>query len=110
MAGVTVGKNYLEQLAQRQISAANKEFYATLAPEDTHVMLWLSHGLLCAASNVAVTNAEDARHDAGFAMARASNVLADKLRAAAAAYENTDEQNGEKIDHQVFDQTSVDQQ
>jgi hypothetical protein len=110
MAGVTVDKNYLEQLAQRQISAANKDFSAAFAAGDIGSVLWLSHGLLCAASNVAVTNAEDARRDAGLAMQRASKVLADKLRAATAAYENTDEQNGEKIDHQVFDQTSVDQQ
>jgi len=110
MARVTVDKNYLEQLAQGQMSAATKEFYATAAPQDTPAMLWVSHGLLCAASNVAVTNAEDARRDAGLAMERASIALADRLRAAAAAYENTDEQNGEKIDHQVFNQTSVDQQ
>ena len=103
MDELVVDPDYVKQLATTQDEAATKEEAAAGAASNISTSLWVSHGVVCGASNVAVTNAEAARRAAGTALKQASNDLAEKLRVASEAYVNTDEETGEGIDKQVVD-------
>ena len=59
--------------------------------------LWVSHGVICWASNVAIADAEAARRAAGEAMKAASTSLAGKLRTASTLYQSTDERGGREL-------------
>ncbi len=60
--------------------------------------MWDTHGIVCTATNVAVSSAETARRTAGGALVRVSNELAEKLTAAANSYDDTDASTSGDID------------
>jgi len=103
MEKLVVSTDYLNQLATTQDVAATKEETAATAASNISTSLWVSHGVVCGASNVAVTKAEDARRKAGEAMKKASTDLAEKLRTASSVYDSTDTQSGDNLDKQVLD-------
>jgi Excreted virulence factor EspC, type VII ESX diderm len=101
VADLAVTPEYLDTLAAMQDQAADKAGSAATAASDLSGKLWLSHGIASGASNLAFSNAEEARQAAGNAIKKASTELAVKLRAASDAYQATDDQTGENIDKQV---------
>lgn len=82
----------VQQTAVDQITGANR------AIVDPGRRMWDTHGIVCTATNVAVSSAETARRAAGGALFRVSAELAEKLTAAANAYDDTDETTAGDID------------
>ena len=102
MFELAVTTGYLANLETTQDEAADKAGSAAMVASNLKSELWVSHGVISGASNVAFTNAEAARRAAGEAMKKASTDLAVKLRAARDAYGRTDEQAGQHIDQQLL--------
>jgi Excreted virulence factor EspC, type VII ESX diderm len=103
MADVTVTPEHLDKLATAQDQASTQAGTAASAADGLEVDLWVSHGVVSGASNVAFTKAAAARKSTGDAMSKASTELAGKLRTAKGVYATTDDQAGENIDKQVLD-------
>jgi len=103
MENLVVNPEHLKGLATTQEVAATKEGAAATAASGIETAVWVTHGVVCGASNVAFTKAEAARRSAGDAMKKTSTNLAEKLRVASTAYESTDQQTGGQIDKQVLD-------
>ncbi|WP_205874293.1 ESX-1 secretion-associated protein [Mycobacterium camsae] len=101
MPDLTVTAGYLEQLAAMQDQAATAAGSAADAASGIKTEVWVTHGVICGASNIAFTGAEEVRRAAGEAMKQASINLAAKLRAAESGYHGTDEQTRASIDQQV---------
>jgi hypothetical protein len=93
---------HLDKLATTQGQASSMAGSAATAASNIKTEVWVTHGVVCGASNVAFTNAEAARRAAGEAMKTVSTGLAVKLRAADDAYQSTDTQAGENIDKQLL--------
>lgn len=64
--------------------------------------IWWDHGVVCTTGITALCQALEARQAAAGNMEGVSIELAEKLRAAIAAYNWTDEQAGEHLDGQVW--------
>ncbi|MGD1344831.1 ESX-1 secretion-associated protein [Mycobacterium seoulense] len=103
MADVAVTPEHLDKLAITQEQASSQAGTAASAASGLETDVWVTHGVVCAASNLAFTNAANARKSTGDAMSRASTQLADKLRTAKSVYASTDEQSGKNIAQQVLD-------
>ncbi|KKC02630.1 ESX-1 secretion-associated protein [Mycobacterium nebraskense] len=103
MADVAVTPEHLANLATAQDQASTQAGTAASAASNLEVAVWVSHGVVSGASNVAFTKAAAARQKTGEAMSAASTELAEKLRTAKAVYETTDEQSGKNLDKQVLE-------
>jgi len=102
MADLAVTRKHLDTLAVRQDQASEQAGSATAASANLAFQLWVSHGVANTASNLAFTEAENARSAAGTAMQQFAADLAEKLRIARQTYANVDADLGENIDNQVL--------
>jgi len=102
MEDLSVTPEYLEHLANKQDESSKELEDAAHEASGIGSAVWLSHGLICGACNVAVVKAEAAHTAACEAMEAVSADLAEKLRAAEDAYEDADEEAGEDLDKQVL--------
>lgn len=90
--------DHVQHLATVQQKAVDLITGANRSIVDPGRNMWDTHGIICSASNLAVSVAEAARRTAGGALVHVSTELSEKLTAAARAYENTDAAAGEDID------------
>ena len=100
MKDLNVEPAYLRWLAKGQRSAAKEAHDAT---SDTGFItdLWRTHGLWVGPGVHGFSKTADARKQAGEAMKKYSEWLADQLDQAAKAYANTDQQQGRDLDKQM---------
>lgn len=103
MDDVTVDPAYLNELANLQRNAAGKARDATGLTEGVSRSLWVSHGPGVFLGNIAFGEAAEARRDAGVAMERLADSLAERLSAAATTYTRVDQQQSRDIDAQIQD-------
>lgn len=96
-----VTSQYLRELADKQDLAAGQIGSAGKAARGIGTKLWVTHGVVCGATNEAVTHAEAARRAAAHAMRGVSTDLAAKLRDAARHYDGTDVEAATNLDDQV---------
>ena len=106
MENLSVDPTHIEQLAEGQDLCAGEmaEGIADLDGMTHHVKtaqgisgIWWDHGVVCQAGITALRGALEARQSAAGNMETVSTELAEKLRAAAAAYSWTDEQTGDYV-------------
>jgi hypothetical protein len=95
---LTVLTDHIRQLTEKQQTAVDQISGANRSIVDPARNMRESHGLICTATNFAVSEAETVRKVAGGALLRVSTELAEKLTAAASAYENTDNSESGSID------------
>ena len=81
---------HIRHLAERQQEAVNKITGANRSIVDPARNVQDTHGMVCEATNLAVSAAEEARRAAGGAFFKVSTELGEKLTAAAARYDHTD--------------------
>jgi hypothetical protein len=81
---------HIRHLAEQQQQAVNQITGANRAIVDPARNVQDTHGLVCGATNLAVSAAEKARRAAGGALFKASTELGEKLNTAAARYDHTD--------------------
>lgn len=93
--GVTSG--HVRELSAGQSKANSDISSAATVTEGVSGSMWMSHGLVCAASNTAVGMAHSARAAACEAMASKSRDLSEKLNIAGSRYDQTDTQAGADI-------------
>ncbi|MEE6178201.1 type VII secretion target [Mycobacterium sp. 050134] len=103
MANLKVDPTTLTGLAKIQDDAAKQAGTAAEAASTLETQVWMSHGVISAASNISFTEAEAARRAAGEAIQKSCGQLAEKLNTAAAVYTGTDEQAASNLDRQVLD-------
>jgi hypothetical protein len=89
---------HLRKLSAKQGETATQIAAAATVAEGVSSSMWINHGLICAPTNIAVSNAELARTNACAGMQAVSTDLAEKLNIAATQYDQTDAQAGDKID------------
>jgi hypothetical protein len=82
--------DHIRHLMEKQHTAVDVITGANRSIMDPARNMWDTHGLVCSATNFAVSEAETARRTAGGALFKVSTELAEKLGAAADVYENTD--------------------
>jgi hypothetical protein len=82
--------DHILHLAAKQQEAVNKITGANRSIVDPARNVQDTHGMVCEATHLAVSAAEEARRAAGGALSRVSTELGEKLNAAAARYEHTD--------------------
>jgi hypothetical protein len=82
---------HIRHLAERQQDAINKITGANRSIVDPARNVQDTHGMVCEATHLAVTAAEEARRVAGGALFKVSTELGEKLTEAAARYDNTDD-------------------
>jgi hypothetical protein len=66
-----------------------------------HEWLWLTHGVISGASNLATKGAEQARVDAGITIARVAAALSENVKHAEDAYTTTDEDQKDVLNQQM---------
>jgi Excreted virulence factor EspC, type VII ESX diderm len=103
MADVVVTSEHLDTLATTQDQASTQAGAAASAASNLEVQVWVSHGVISGASNIAFAKAAAARQSTGDAMSKASTKLAEKLRIAKSVYQSTDDQSGKNLNKQVLD-------
>jgi hypothetical protein len=101
MFDLALTASYLDGLSENQDDAANTAGSAARTASGIETSVWVTHGVVSGASNIAFAEAEAARRAAGGAMKKFSADLAVKLRTADEAYQRTDEQAGNNIDRQM---------
>ncbi|ABM16454.1 MULTISPECIES: ESX-1 secretion-associated protein [Mycolicibacterium] len=84
-------------LAGKQGAASGRITLANQAISGASDSVLSSHGAACLATHLAVTAAERARSTAGAKIYEIATDLEDRLRAAAALYDNVDYQNGRDV-------------
>lgn len=89
---------HIDELAAKQTTAAGCLKVAGETVNDLASSVWATHGIVCAASNMAVDAIEVARDAADAKLWRMSNDLAERLRTASANYNNADWRAGKDID------------
>jgi hypothetical protein len=82
--------DHIRYLAEKQQQAVNQITGANRSIADPARNVLDTHGLVCGATNLAVSAAEEARRAAGGALFKVSTELVEKLHAAATRYETTD--------------------
>jgi hypothetical protein len=87
---LTVLTDHILHLAEKQAKAVDQITGANRSIVDPAREVMDTHGLVCGATNLAVTAAEAARRAAGAALLKVSTELHEELQSAAAHYENTD--------------------
>ena len=90
--------DHVRHLTTVQLTAVDQITGANRSIVDPGRRMWDSHGVICSATNFAVSAAEAARRTAGGTLVKVSTDLAEKLTAAANGYENTDSAAGGNID------------
>jgi Excreted virulence factor EspC, type VII ESX diderm len=92
-----VTTEHLRKLSAKQHAVAAQTAAAALAAGGVSTSMWVNHGLICAPTNIAVSNAELARRNACLGIQSTSTDLAEKLDNAATQYDQTDAQARDKI-------------
>jgi len=95
---VRVLTEHINELGAKQSTAAGSLKVAGETVNDLASSVWATHGIACAASNMAVDAIEAARDSADAKLWRMSSELADRLRSASTNYNNTDWVAGKDID------------
>ncbi|CQD21604.1 ESX-1 secretion-associated protein EspC [Mycobacterium europaeum] len=103
MADLIVTPEHLKKLATAQDQAATRASTAGTAGDNIKAAVWVTHGIVSGASNVAFTNAAAARKSTAEAMSKASTELSGKLRTARAVYQSADDETSRNIDAQVLE-------
>lgn len=81
---------HIDELAAKQTSAAGRLKIAGETVNDLASSVWATHGVVCAASNMAIDAIEAARDAADAKLWRMSHDLSERLTAASANYKNAD--------------------
>ena len=89
--------DHVLRLARDQAAAAGRIKVANEAAAGMADGMWSTHGVVCAATNLAVTSARDARARAGDALYKVSDELATRLKNAADNYNEVDFWKGRDI-------------
>lgn len=82
--------DHIDELAAKQSSAAGRLKIAGETVNDLASSVWATHGVVCAASNMAIDAIEAARDAADAKLWRMSHDLSERLTAASANYKNAD--------------------
>ncbi len=90
---------HIDDLAAKQTTAAGDLKIAGENVNDLASSVWATHGVVCAASNIAVDSVEAARDAADAKLWRMSHDLSERLRMASENYNNTDWRAGNEIDN-----------
>lgn len=101
MDELTVTPEYLEKLARQQDEARDRSMAAAGATSGVDDDVETSHGVISDDSNHAVARAERQRKLAAENIAKASAVLAQRLRDLEKTYRSVDDDLGWGIDRQV---------
>ena len=88
---------HIRDLAARQQTAVDQIIGANRAIVDPARNVQETHGMVCEATHLAVSAAEDARLAAGGALFKVSTELGQKLNNAAARYDHTDDAAADAI-------------
>jgi hypothetical protein len=88
---------HLNLLATTQQTAADKILGANRTTGDVAESVSSTHGYVCWATNLAVSDADTARKAAGAALFRVSNELSEKLTTAGSNYDNADYMAGRSL-------------
>lgn len=89
---------HIDELAAKQTSAAGRLKIAGETVNDLASSVWATHGIVCAASNMAVDDIEAARDAADAKLWRMSHDLSERLRMASTNYNNADWRASKDID------------
>jgi Excreted virulence factor EspC, type VII ESX diderm len=89
--------DHITLLAGKQQTAADKLLGANRTSGDVSDSVASTHGYVCWATTLAVSNADTARKAAGAALFRVSNELSEKLTTAANNYNNADYMAGRSL-------------
>jgi hypothetical protein len=89
---------HIDELAAKQTTAAGSLKIAGETVNDVASNVWSTHGVACAASNMAVAAVETARDDARTKLWKMSHDLSERLRTASANYNDADWLAGRDID------------
>ena len=89
---------HIDDIAAKQVTAAGSLKIAGETVSDLASSVWSTHGVVCAASNMAVSAVEDAREEAAKKLWKMSNDLSERLKTASANYNNADWLAGRDID------------
>lgn len=81
---------HIDDIAAKQATAAGTMKIAGETVNDLASSVWRTHGVACAASNMAVEAVEAARDDARTKLWQMSHDLSDRLHTASANYNNAD--------------------
>lgn len=90
--------DHIRELAGRQHAAAGRINVSGDALGGVAGSMWSTHGVACAATNMAVSAAETARETAGTRLYKVSVELSENLNYAADNYDNVDYREGRNID------------
>ena len=101
MTDLKVTTAHVRELSARQGEAAAQVGAAGSATDGATQNMWMSHGVVCAAANMAVEAASAARKAACQAMAGVSQDLDQKLTTAAQRYDQIDQASQADIDGQM---------
>lgn len=89
---------HIDEIAAKQTTAAGTLKIAGETVNDLESSVWNTHGVVCAASNMAVAAVETARDDARTKLWKMSHDLSERLRTASTNYNNADWLAGRDID------------
>lgn len=89
---------HIDDIAAKQTTAAGSLKIAGETVNDVASNVWSTHGVVCAASNMAVDAVGAARDDARTKLWQMSHDLSERLRTASANYNNADWLAGRDID------------
>lgn len=89
---------HIDDIAAKQTTAAGSLKIAGETVNDVASNVWSTHGVACAASNMAVAAVETARDDARTKLWKMSHDLSERLRTASANYNDADWLAGRDID------------
>jgi len=90
--------DHIRDLAGKQRAAAGRIKVANESTGEVAGSMWSTHGVVCAATNMAVSAAETARDTAGTRLYKVSTELSENLNYAADNYDNVDYREGRNID------------
>lgn len=89
---------HIDDLAAKQTTAAGDLKIAGETVNDVAASVWATHGVVCAASNMAVDAIEAARDGSDATLWRMSHDLSVRLQMASSNYNNADWRAGKDID------------
>jgi Excreted virulence factor EspC, type VII ESX diderm len=90
--------DHIRHLAEQQQQAVNQITGANRSIVDPARNVQYTHGMVCEATHLAVSAAEEARRAAGGALFKVSTELGEKLNTAAARYDHSDAAGASAID------------
>jgi hypothetical protein len=89
--------DHIRDLAGKQQAAAGRIKVANESVGGVADGMWSTHGVVCAATNMAVSAAETTRDTAGTRLYKVSTELSENLNYAADNYDNVDYREGRNI-------------